>query len=86
MTEITLSKEAVPAKPQPPTVFVLTDGERLESHEYLLTASSLSIDVGRQQRNIPVNKLNIDATLAANHERGIELAFPRNSGTVVLGF
>jgi hypothetical protein len=86
MTEITLSKEAAPAKPQPPAVFVLTDGERLESHEYLLTASALSIDIGRQQRIIPVNNLNIDATLAANHERGIELFIPRNSGTVFLGF
>jgi hypothetical protein len=42
--------------------------------------------VDRQQRIISVNKVNIDATLAANHERGIELIFPHNSGTVFLGF
>jgi hypothetical protein len=86
VTEVTTSKEASPGKPQAPTVFVLTDGEKLESHEYLLTASSLRIDVGRQRRIIPVRQLNIDASLAANHERGIELTFPRNSGTIFLGF
>jgi hypothetical protein len=67
-------------------VFVLSDGEKVESRDYLLTASSLRIEVGRARRIISVNQLNIDATLAANHERGIELTFPRNSGTVVLGF
>jgi hypothetical protein len=84
--EVTQSKEAATAKLQPATVFVLTDGEWLESHDYLLTASSLRIEVDRQQRIISVNKVNIDATLAANHERGIELIFPHNSGTVFLGF
>jgi hypothetical protein len=86
LTEVKLSKEAPPSKPQPPTLFVLNDGEKLESHDYLLTASSLRIEVGRQERIIPVNKLNIDATLAANHERGIELIFPRTSCTIFLGF
>jgi hypothetical protein len=86
VTEVTLSKEVAPAKPLPPTVFVLSDGEKVESRDYLLTASSLRIEVGRARRITSVNQLNIDATLAANHERGIELTFPRNSGTVVLGF
>jgi len=86
LVEVPLSKQAPPAKPQPPTVFVLNDGEKLESRDYLLTVSSLQIEVGREQRIIPVSKLNIDATLAADHERGIDLTFPRNSGTIFLGF
>jgi len=86
LIEVPLSKEAVTPKPQLPTVFVLRDGENLESHEYLLSASSLRIDLSGEQRTIPLNSVNIDATLAANHERGIDLAFPRNNGTIFLGF
>lgn len=86
LVEFPLAKEASPAKPQPPTLFVLKDGEKLESHDYMLTASSLKIEVDRQQRVIPVSELDLNATLAANHERGIDLTFPRNNGTVFLGF
>lgn len=84
--EVNLSKETATTKPLLPTVFLLTDGEKLESHEYLLTASSLRIDLRGVQRTIPFNNINVDATLAANHERGIDLTFPRNSGTIFLGF
>ena len=84
--EVTFSTETATAKPHPPAVFVLSDGEKLESHEYLLTASSLRIELGGQQRIVSVRNVNVDATLAANHERGIELIFPRNNGTIFLGF
>ncbi len=92
LIEIPLSKEVMPSKQvsaarsQPPTVFVLKDGEQLESRFYLLTASSLQIEVGRQRRTIPVSTLAINATIAANRERGIELSIPRDRNTVFLGF
>jgi hypothetical protein len=86
LIEVPQSKEVPLAKPQPPTLFVLKDGERLESRYYLLTVQSLQIEVDRQQRTIPVSTLDLDATIAANHERGIEVTIPRDRNTVFLSF
>jgi hypothetical protein len=83
---VTLPKDGAPAKPQPPTVFVLANGEKLESHDYLLTASSLRIEVGRQRRIIPRSTSSTSKPRSSPTMRGIELMFPRNSGTVLLGF
>jgi len=52
----------------------------------MLTAESLQIEVGRQQRMIAVSSLDLDATVAANHERGIEIAVPRDNNSVFIGF
>jgi hypothetical protein len=79
-------KEAPAAKPQPPTLFVLKGGERLESRNYLLTAESLQIQVGRQRREIPIDTLDLEATIAANHVRGIELTIPRDRSAVFVSF
>jgi hypothetical protein len=79
-------KEAPLAKEKGPTLFVLTDGEKLESRYYLLTADSLQIDIGRHRRTIAVSTLDLDATIAANHERGIDVVFPRDRNTLFLGF
>jgi hypothetical protein len=73
-------------KPEGSTVFLLTNGERLESRRYLLTAESLKIDLGHQRRTIPLSALDLDATIAANHERRIELTIPRDRSMVFIGF
>jgi len=75
-----------PAKPTPPAVFILANGERFESSSYLLTADSLSAQQGTTQRNIPLSQLNLPATLAANHQRGIDLQVPKNSSQIMLSF
>ena len=49
------------AKTLPPTIFILIDGERLESRQFLLTATDLSLNVNRYYRNIPLQMLNLDA-------------------------
>src|SRR5581483_8097188 len=66
------TKDAAP-KPLPPTIFVLTDGEQFETQRYLLTANSLSATVQRRQRTIPLELVDLDATLAANRDRGLDL-------------
>ena len=76
---------AVP-KALPPTVFILTSGERLESERFVLTANSLSISVQRTPRTIPLDLLNIDATLAANRDRGIDLRIPNDRNEISLRF
>lgn len=73
-------------KPMPETVFILTSGEKVETHRYMLTANSLSITVQRQQRTIPIDMLDYDATLAANRDRGIDLRIPNDRNEISLRF
>ena len=73
-------------KSLPPTVFVLKSGERLETHHYTIIAGSLRIDDQGIQRTIPLSALDLKATIAANHERGIDLKIPLNQNEVLLGF
>ena len=77
---------AAMSKPVQPTLFVFTDGEKLEARRYTLTPDSLRVEVGRQQRIIALDKLNLDATIAANRERGIDLKFPTDGSQLFLGF
>ena len=70
----------------PPTIFILANGERLETRRFLLTASNLSFSIGRQQRTIPLDRLDLDATIAANHERGIDLRIPADRNEISLSF
>jgi hypothetical protein len=69
-----------------PTVFILASGERLESSRYVLTPDSLRVEIDRRQRTIPLADLNLDATLAANRERGIDLKVPTDRSQIFLGF
>ena len=72
--------------PTAPAVFILSNGERLESTHYLLTITSLRVQQGEMQRTIPLSAVNLDATVAANHERGIDLKIPKNRSEVMLSF
>src|ERR1700723_3175037 len=64
------------AKMSPPTLFILTTGERLETRRFVLTASALSVSIDREQRTIPLAMLDLEATSIANRERGIDLRIP----------
>jgi thiol-disulfide isomerase/thioredoxin len=78
--------QRVPTRaPQAATVFVLTSGERVEAHEYVLTADSVRLTLGDQQRTIAMSALDMKATLAANHERGIDLKIPASRHEIFLG-
>ena len=73
-------------KPLPPAIFILTTGERVETSRFLLRASDLSVTVDRRQRTIPFNQLDLNATVAANHERGINLEIPADPNEISLRF
>jgi len=68
------------------TVFVLKNGERLEVHHYAIDAGLLRITAQENQRTIPLAALDLKATIAANHERGIDLKIPTHPGEISLGF
>ena len=70
----------------PPTIFILANGERLETRRYVLTASNLSVSIDRQQRTVPRDLLDINATITANHERGIDLRIPVDGNEISLSF
>jgi hypothetical protein len=77
------SKES---KPLQMAMFILTSGERLESQRFLLTASNLSVSVNRRQFVIPLDAIDLDATVAANRERGIDLHIPSDRNEISLSF
>ena len=74
------------SKPLQSAMFILTSGERLESQRFLLTASSLSVSVNRRQRVIPLDAIDLDATVAVNRQRGIDLHIPSDRNEISLSF
>jgi hypothetical protein len=84
--EVPGAASSAAAKIVPPTVFVLANGERLETRRFMLTASNLSVSIDRQQRTVPFDILDINATINANHERGIDLRIPADRNEICLSF
>jgi len=74
------------SKPSPPAIFILRNGERFEARRYLLTHDNLSLTVDRRQRTIPLAMLDLDAAVAANRERGIDLRIPADQSEISVGF
>ena len=79
LIEIPNASKAAHRQPLPATIFVLMNGEKLEAEGYLLTASSLSATLQHSQRTIPLEMLDLQATLTANRERGLDLRIPAES-------
>ena len=65
---------------------MLANGERLETQRFVLTASNLSFSIDRQQPTVPFEMLDINATISANHERGIDLRIPADPNEISLSF
>lgn len=80
------AKDMAPSKPVPAAVFILSNGERLESGDYVMTNDSLRLDQKGTQRTIPLSSLNVNATVAANRERGLDLKIPSNKGQMTISF
>ncbi len=74
------------ARAQVPAIFILTSGERVEPRRFLLTASNLSFSIDHQQRTIPLAMLDVEATIAANHDRGVDLRIPADRNEIFLSF
>jgi len=85
LIEIPTGPSAPTPKSLPPAVFVLKNGERLEAHHYTMTAGSLRITTSGNQRTIPFAELDLKATIAENHERGIDLKIPTKQNEIIFG-
>jgi len=70
----------------PPTVFILANGERLETRRFVLTAALLTASIERQRRTVPLPMLDLNATIAANRDRGIDLRIPADRNEISVSF
>ncbi len=73
-------------KPIPKTIFVFTDGEKLEADHYVLHATFLHVTADGQDRSIPLSALDQKKTVSVNQERGIAIKFPASRSEVFLAF
>jgi hypothetical protein len=72
--------------PTPPAIFILSNGERLQAKRYTLTVDSLRIQDDGAERTIPLSAVDVKATTALNHERGLDLDFPKSKSQMTLSF
>jgi len=86
ITEVPGTAEAAAVAPALPAEFILTSGERIEARQYLVTYNQVQLTVDRQPRTIPLSMLDVNATLAADRQRGIDLHIPSGQNEVSLGF
>jgi hypothetical protein len=84
--EIPAAPNSGATKMPPPAIFILANGERVETRRFLLTASVLTLSVDRRQRVVPFDMLDTAATISANRERGIDLRIPLDRNEISLGF
>jgi len=75
-----------PVPPPPPAIFVLSNGEKIETSRYILTTDSLRIEQTGAERTIPLTALNMAATKDVNQKRGVTLLFPSSKSQMVLSF
>ncbi len=84
---VVVERSGVQLRQRPATVFILADGRRVEAKRYSITYSSVEISEPRRPAlQIPISQLDLDATLTTNHQRGIDLEFPRSQGELYLTF
>lgn len=74
------------ARPKAPAVFLFTNGDKIESDDYMLTKDDLFITTAGQKKRYPISALNQTATKTANVERGIVITFPKSSSEINLNF
>lgn len=84
--------EAVTARPAastrtPSAIFIFSDGRKIEAQNYTITDSLLTFkEPYRAAVQVPLSQLNVDATLAENQQRGLNLQIPENKSEILLGF
>ncbi len=85
-TFVSSGQSFLPKKPIPKTIFVLTNGEQLESDHYVIGGGFVDVTVAGEQRHIALASLDAPKTIALNHEHGVELKLPASKNEVFLGF
>lgn len=84
--QVTEKKSQSVAVAPPAAIFVLSNGDRLESSDYLLTSDSVQLVQNSLHRTIPIKAINVQATVAVNKQRGLDLKIPTSKSQMVLSF
>jgi hypothetical protein len=79
-------KKQAPAPPPPPAIFILANGDHIETTRYLVSVNSVRVEQNGMQRTIPLSDLNMKETIAANHAHGLDIKFPTDRTQIMLGF
>ncbi len=73
-------------RPKVVAVFVFTNGNRIESDDYLITKDALFINKNGRKTRYPINTIDRAATKAANASRGVDIVFPKSRSEFNLDF
>jgi hypothetical protein len=87
--EVPSGPDRVARGPAAPTtaIFILSDGRKIEAQNYTVTDKFLTVkESHRPTLQIPFDQLNVEATLAANHARGLDLQLPENRSEILINF
>ena len=76
----------LPTKPIPKTIFILSNGEQLESDHYVIGGGFVDVTVAGDQRHIALAELDTKKTMALNRAHGVDLKLPTSKNEVFLGF
>lgn len=75
-----------PAKRVPKTIFVFAKGGQIEADRYTIDPTALHVVVNGQKRTIALSELDLNATVAVNRQRGVDLIIPKKSDEVFVTF
>lgn len=67
---------SIPPPPQPALKVILKDGQQLQVHNYLLTATTLTV-LDDNYRQIPLDQIDVNATRQMNLSNGLDFRVPR---------
>jgi hypothetical protein len=84
--DVPTGQNARPEKRVPKTVFVFANGGQIEADRYTIDPTSLHVVVNGEKRTIALSELDLKATMAVNHQRGVDLIIPKKSDEVFVTF
>jgi thiol-disulfide isomerase/thioredoxin len=84
--EVPAGQSARPERRIPKTIFVFANGNQLEADRYTIDPTSLHVVVNGQKRTIALSELDLNATIAVNRQRGVDLTIPKKSNEVFVTF
>ena len=84
--DIPPDKDSHPGQPLPKAVFVLTNGERVETDRYTMDTKYIHVALEDGERIIATSAVDVQATESANHARGIDLKIPTSKSEVFVSF
>ena len=87
MIEVPGGASAASAVPTSPVVIVMRDGQKREMTRYTITGAYLyDSSKALQTSRIPIDDLDLEATVHANAERGVPFSIPSQRNEVVVRF